>query len=93
MLKEKRLQWHIAQNKQKLSSLVNFWSFIILAVSVFATSKMGYSVRKNYARDYIPFDKVLKRNFILLEQVCDLNEALMNSYEQNEKNKELIAEF
>ena len=54
---------------------------------------MGYSVRKKYARDYIPFDTVLRRNFILSEQVIDLNEALTNSYEQNQKNEALLAKY
>ena len=72
MLEGKRLQWHIAWTKQKLSSLVNFWILVILVISVFASQQMGYSVRKKYvhdyigysvrkkyARDYIPFDIVL----------------------------------
>ena len=50
-------------------------------------------MRKKYARDYIPFNTVLRQNFILLEQVIDLNEALKSSYEQNQRNEELVAEF
>ena len=73
MIVERRLQWHIAWTKWNLSSLVYFWSFAIVVVLSFASPKMGYSVRKDYlarkhyAWDYIPFDKVLKRNFILSE--------------------------
>jgi len=93
MLEEKRLQWQIAWTKRKLSSLVNFWILVILVVSVVASQQMGYSVRKKYARDYIPFDTVLRRNFILSEQVIDLDKALKNSYEQNQRNEELLAEF
>ena len=90
MLETKRLQWHIAWKKSKLSSFVNFQIIVILVGLVIVTTKMGSN--KKYARDYIPFGKVMKKNFMLQEQICELNDALTLSYQQNQKYESLLAQ-
>ena len=90
MLETKRLQWHIAWTKLKLSSFVNFQVIVILVGLVIVATKMGSN--KKYARDYIPFGKVMKKNFMLQEQICELNDALTRSYQQNQKYESLLAQ-
>lgn len=37
-------------------------------------------MKGKYAQDCIPFEQVLKKNFILQEQVCNLKKALTKLY-------------
>ena len=71
MLKDIRLQWHIAWRKFRTHQIVRFW-FISILVLVIVLLTMGYSHKGKYERDYIPFGVVLKKNFLLQEEVSVL---------------------
>ena len=64
MLKEIRLQWYIAWSQVKRQQLVKFWSIIVL-VGFTILVTMGYAVKGKHSRVYIPFQDVLKKNFLL----------------------------
>ena len=81
-----RLQWHIAWNSRKKRILQNNQVGLILVLFVFAQltislAEMGYSQKTVNERAilrtaYIPFEKVLKTNFLLNEQVSKLTQEL-----------------
>ena len=73
MLKDTRLQWHIAWRKARTHQVGRFWLIIIL-VEVSTLFNMGYARKAKY--DYIPFGVVLKKNFLLQEEVAELNQQL-----------------
>ena len=72
MLIERRLQWKIAwfkvdQHFRTVSLVCIVTVFIIGLIET-----MGVTVKRDYAREYIPFENVLKKNFLLQEEVSRL---------------------
>lgn len=65
MLNVKRLQWDIGWKRQN-HDLGNLLLIIVIVGVVSSYSKIGYAAKVKYARDYIPFEIVLKKNFISL---------------------------
>lgn len=92
MLKQIRLQWHIAWRKVKPHQIVKFWLFSIIVGIVNAPLSMGYC-KKQYTRDYIPFQVVLKKNFLLQEQLLETNNALIKEQEYAEKYYQLAEKY
>lgn len=90
MLREIRLQWHIAWSQFNAQQLVKIWFFILIVGTVSLLLNMGYATRGRHSRDYIPFEVVLKKNFLLQEQISEKNEALLQANKQVREYERMI---
>ena len=79
MLKERRLQWKIAWCKaDRHFSKVSLVFFVtVFIINLIKT--MGVKVKRDYGREYIPFQNVLKKNYLLHEEVSRLTTELSNA--------------
>lgn len=78
MLQERRLQWKIAWSDFSILFIVVLIISELVSRKIFGPN-MGVQVHQGYERKYIPFEKVLKKNFLLQEEVEVLNQQLSSA--------------
>ena len=78
MLQERRLQWKIAWSDYSILFIVVLIISEVVRGKIFGPN-MGVQVHQRYERKYIPFEKVLKKNFLLQEEVEVLNQQLSSA--------------
>ena len=74
-LQDRRLQWKIPWRVCIIFCTVALLITELVLVESFVT-KMGVKVKRAYAREYIPFGRVLANNFLLHEEIADLKHQL-----------------
>jgi len=86
-------QWKIAWCKSKKGFSADFIGIVVLLVYL---NIMGISINRQQLskvkQPYIPFEHVLKTNFLLQEQVSQLTAALTLAHSQVESYKSRISE-
>ena len=54
---------------------------------------MGVKIKREYTRDYIPFEKVLKKNFLLQEEVLQVSQKLSDALDIVSQKEKFIDEL
>ena len=91
MLQKSRLQWKIAWGKTTAHFCTVIWKIIVTVSVVRFIVNMGVKVKGKYTNVYIPFEHVLKKNYLLQEEVSNLSQELkaalnlVSEYEQKMK--------
>ena len=92
MSKERRLQWKIAWSKLVCHFCTDFWRLVV-AVIFLSVATMGVKIKREYTRDYIPFEKVLKKNFLLQEEVLQVSQKLSDALDIVSEKEKFIDEL
>ena len=76
MLQKSRRQWKIAWIAFTVHFCMVIWNISVIVSVVSFIVNMGVKVKGDYTKVYIPFVQVMKKNYLLQEEVSNLSQEL-----------------